>query len=129
MKDASIFLDHDVTIMPIFDLQQVRDQTVPRQRMNEILRFAAIVQHCLQTAALLQQLVDCYCVFHAFHDAGFVGEWQDLIGQQFDCEFLHFEYFVELLQELHSKVLLPQVIVTFDDDVDQFIPWKVAIRG
>ena len=45
-------------------------------------------------------------------------------------QLLHFEDFIEFLEQLHGEAFLPEVVIALDDDVDELVAWQVAVgRG
>ena len=69
MKQAAVFLDHDISIVSVLDLQEVSHQAIGSKRVDEIFTLGLGVEDGLDGLAFFLELVDSYCISHALHDA------------------------------------------------------------
>ena len=69
MKQAAIFLDHDVSIVSVLDLQEVSHQAISRERVDEVFALGLGIEDGLDGLAFFLQLVDGDRISHAFHNA------------------------------------------------------------
>ena len=69
MKQTTIFLDHDVSIVSVLDLQEVGHQAIGRERVDEVFTLGLGVEDGLDGLAFFLELVDSYRISHAFHNA------------------------------------------------------------
>ena len=73
MEQTSISTNHNIAIVPIFNLQQITYNTVPNQRMNEIRESFSIFVNKSDAPTFLSQLIDSNCIFYVLNQPRIVG--------------------------------------------------------
>lgn len=68
MKQTSIFLYHNVSIVSVFDLQEIGHQTISGESIDEVFTLSFGIKDGLNCFAFFLELVDGYCISDAFHN-------------------------------------------------------------
>lgn len=80
------------------------------------------------SAMLLVNLVKAHRVGNKLDQAAIGTGCQDFIRFHPQVHLLEFEYLVDLADQLHSELLLPNIVIGFDDDSEETPGLQVAKR-
>ena len=129
VNQVALNVDHDVTVVPVFDLQNVADKRVRGQTVAKVipslfvpLRSAAILlrkvvlERGVRFLDLLFKCVYAHGIIDSLDKAAVGTSGQNLIRLDPERQLLLGPNLAHLRNELHRKLLLPHIVICLNNE-------------
>ena len=131
---VTVFVDHDVAVVAVLDVEDIADEGIRGKGLDEVeassfialrgLRAKVVEKVVLKTVhaigELLLDAVNTHGVVDALHDTRVMVGGDDLVDLETQVDVADHEDLGDLVDELHSELLLAQVVVGLDDQFNEF---------
>jgi len=132
MNNVSFIVDHYVLVVAILYLEDVLGQRVTCQTVAEILLsflkpftfnftfpvlYYKVVKQCHSILSLVD-LVDAHCVVNDLDQATVWASSQNFVWLEPNWKLFHFENLVDLRDQLHRELFLPNIVHRLHDHPD-----------
>lgn len=126
-------VDHDVSVVPVLDLQNVANERIGGEGLAEVLtrclvglapRGAELIPEVVDDAYLLSSKLlfdarDAQRIVAYFDQAASLSGGEDLVRLEPQVDLLLFEYLIKLTNQLDCELLLPDVVICLHDDAEE----------
>lgn len=142
MNNMSLRINHDISIMSIFNLHNILNQRIGRQTVAEILlgtleslalhfTFPQLNHKIIQEHSIIltfMYLIKTSSVSNNFNQTAVGTCCQYLICSQPKWQFLYLEYLLDLRNQLHGKLLLAHIVNGLYNYAEQVPGFKMTKR-